>query len=56
MYLIPFGQVHKSYSIPDVEDTTAQYEFKKWLDERIERRKILDEIHQEVMKEQRETQ
>ena len=55
MYLIPFAQHPKSYTVPPEEDHTANHEFKKWLSEKIERRKLLDKIHEETLNEVGET-
>ena len=51
MFLLPFGRNHKSYLVDPEDDQTAQKELKKWVEDLKESKKIVDEIHQESLKE-----
>lgn len=48
MYLIPFGQTSKSYSIEPEPDKTAQHQFKNWLKKGLEREDYYEKLKAEI--------
>ena len=48
MYLIPFGQSQKSYTIEPKDNKVAQSQFKKWLQKGLNRERYYEKLKEEI--------